>query len=280
MDGLARALLASAAASRATATRSTGAVVASRPASARASRSRSVTILRMRLDERSADSAISRCSPASSDSSSSRFARMLVSGVRSSCDASATNSRWRTSVASVSPRAALSSRSMSSKVCARSDTSSLACGLGSVTSGSRVRATSRAARVSPAIGCMARWATNRPPMNASSVPPSYSEGEEDAHAADRAVDGAERLCVLNEADDLGHVLVDERAEGLARSLRVETVSARETRRDSRRSRSDPRRAPPSGEEALGENDLPVAVDQPHLGIAEPARHQRLLVCPR
>ena len=96
---------------------------------------------------------------------------MLVSGVRSSCDASATNFRCRASVASVSPRAALSSPSMSSKVCARSETSSLARDFGSVMSGSRVRATSRAARVSPAIGRIARFATSRPPRKASSVPP-------------------------------------------------------------------------------------------------------------
>ena len=84
---------------------------------------------------------------------------MLVSGVRSSCDASATKSRWRLSVASVSAQAPASSRSMSSNVFARSDTSSLARGLGSVMSGSRVRATSRAARVRPAIGRIARSAT-------------------------------------------------------------------------------------------------------------------------
>ena len=117
---------ASRAASAATAARSTGPRGSSRPASARASSSRSPTSRRMRRDERSAESAMSRCSPASSASSSSRFARMLVSGVRSSCDASATNLRWRASVASVSPRAALSSPSMSSKVCARSETSSFA----------------------------------------------------------------------------------------------------------------------------------------------------------
>ena len=51
------------------------------------------------------------------------------------------------------------------------ETSSLACGFGSVTSGSRVLATSRAARVRPAIGRIARRATNRPPTNARSVPP-------------------------------------------------------------------------------------------------------------
>ena len=46
------------------------------------------------------------------------------------------------------------------RACGRGPTtSSLASGLGSVTSGSRVRATSRAARVSPAIGRIARRAT-------------------------------------------------------------------------------------------------------------------------
>ncbi len=42
---------------------------------------------------------------------------MLVRGVRSSWEASATNSRWRTSADSVSSRAASSWRSMSSSVC-------------------------------------------------------------------------------------------------------------------------------------------------------------------
>ena len=46
--------------------------------------------------------------PSSSSSSSSRLASTEVSGVRSSCEASATNSRWRASVASVSARASSS----------------------------------------------------------------------------------------------------------------------------------------------------------------------------
>ena len=96
---------------------------------------------------------------------------MLVSGVRSSCEASATNSRWRVSAASVSVRAASSSPSMSSSVCARSETSSFAVGFGSATCGSRVRATSRAVRVRSAIGRIARRATASPARNASPVPP-------------------------------------------------------------------------------------------------------------
>ena len=75
---------------------------AARPASARASSSRSATRRRIRREERSAEAAASRCSPSSSSSSSSRLASTEVSGVRSSCEASATNSRWRASAASVS----------------------------------------------------------------------------------------------------------------------------------------------------------------------------------
>ena len=79
------------AASVTTSERSSGACGATRPASARASSSRSATRRRIRREERSADAAASRCSPSSSISSSSRLASTEVSGVRSSCDASATN---------------------------------------------------------------------------------------------------------------------------------------------------------------------------------------------
>ena len=72
------------------------------PASARASSSRSATSRRIRREERRAEAAASRCSPSRYSSSSSRLASTEVSGVRSSCEASATNSRWRASVASVS----------------------------------------------------------------------------------------------------------------------------------------------------------------------------------
>ncbi len=101
---------ASPAASRTTAPAFTGSRRATRPASARASSSRSATSRRMRRDDRSADPAISASSPWSSAASSSRFARMLVSGVRSSCEASATKRRWRSSASSVSVRAWPSAR--------------------------------------------------------------------------------------------------------------------------------------------------------------------------
>ena len=88
------------------------------------------TSRRMRWEERSAERAASPWSPCSDSASSSRFASTLVSGVRSSWEASATKRRWRASIASVSPRAASSSRSIPSSVRASSATSSSACGLG------------------------------------------------------------------------------------------------------------------------------------------------------
>ena len=139
---------------------------------------------------------------ASSASSSSRLARMLVSGVRSSCEASATKSRWRSSVASVSSRAAPSSRSMSSSVLARSDTSSLARGLGSVMSGSRVRATSRAARVRPGDRAHRARATYEAAEEGEQRAAEHAEGEEQADAVDRVVDGRLRLRVLDVGDRL------------------------------------------------------------------------------
>ena len=88
---------ASAAASPAISARSTRPWAERRPASARASSSRSLTSRLIRREERSAESTTSRSSawsaPPSDACSSSRLASTLVSGVRSSCEASATNSR-------------------------------------------------------------------------------------------------------------------------------------------------------------------------------------------
>ena len=67
--------------------------------------------------------------------SSSRLARTLVSGVRSSCEASATNSRCFFIAASRSVRAASSERSICSSVRASSPTSSLDLGVGHVAGG-------------------------------------------------------------------------------------------------------------------------------------------------
>ena len=126
----------------------------------------------MRRDERRADAAASRGSPSSSSSSSSRLASTEVSGVRSSCEASATNSRWRCSAASVSARALSSESSMPSKVRASSATSSSDWGCGMRCEGSRVRAMERATAVSRVIGAIARVAVERPASSASAAPPS------------------------------------------------------------------------------------------------------------
>ena len=160
------------AASVTTSATSTGSCRVIRPASARASSSRSATSRRIRRDERSAEAAASRCSPVRTSSSSSRFASTEVSGVRSSCDASATNSRWRTRVASVSERAPSSAWSIPSSVRASSATSSSASGCGIRREGSRVRSIVRAVSVSSAIGVIARRAVATPASSASIVPPT------------------------------------------------------------------------------------------------------------
>ena len=97
---------------------------------------------------------------------------MLVSGVRSSCEASATNSRWRFSAASRSARAASSERSISSSVLASSPTSSSTRGCGMWLEGSPVSAIVRAVAVSEAIGRIARRAIATPARLASRVAPS------------------------------------------------------------------------------------------------------------
>jgi hypothetical protein len=127
----------------------------------------------MRCEERSADRAASPCSPSSVSARKSRFARTLVSGVRSSCDASATNSRWRRSIASCSSRDAASAMSIPSSVRASSVISSSAGpGSGRLLPGSRVRSISRAATVSSEMGVIARLAIIRPASSASPAPPT------------------------------------------------------------------------------------------------------------
>ena len=99
-------------------------------ASVRASSSRSPTSRRIRCVERSAERGGLAVGPRSDSTSSSRFASTLVSGVRSSCEASATKARWRSSVVSVSSRAAASEASMPLSVRESSATSSSAVGCG------------------------------------------------------------------------------------------------------------------------------------------------------
>ena len=96
---------------------------------------------------------------------------MLVSGVRSSCEASATNSRWRRRADSRSERAASSESSICSSVRASSPTSSSARGCGMWLEGSPVSAISRAVAVSEEIGRIARRAIATPARLASTVAP-------------------------------------------------------------------------------------------------------------
>ena len=97
---------------------------------------------------------------------------MLVSGVRSSCEASATNWRWRDSAASVSACALSSAWSIPASVRESSATSSLATGAGKLRLGSRVRAISAAVEVSWAIGAIARLAIMTPNSSESAAPAS------------------------------------------------------------------------------------------------------------
>ena len=97
---------------------------------------------------------------------------MLVSGVLSSCEASATNSRWRSSDCSRSEWASSSAWSIPSIVRASSPTSSSVSGTGMRLEGSRVLVIWRARPVSALIGRIARSATASPASSASSVPPS------------------------------------------------------------------------------------------------------------
>ena len=127
----------------------------------------------MRREERSAEAAASRCSPVSSSSSSSRFASTEVSGVRSSCEASATNSRWRASAPSVSARALVERREHRVQRAGQLGHLVLGLGVGQLQRGvARALDLARAAAVSSAIGSIARRAVARPASSASSAPPS------------------------------------------------------------------------------------------------------------
>ena len=166
-----------------------------------------------------------RCSDSAS---SSRLASTLVSGVRSSCEASATNWRWRASVDSVSPRAASSSRSMPSSVRASSATSSSACGWGTPREGSRVRAISAAVEVSSAIGAIARRAIAIPASSASRCP----------RARPSSRNSSTRLTVASVSDTRRRVLDDQLPDRLA----VRVVHARPPAADARGSRGSSARA--------------------------------------
>ncbi len=159
----------------------------------------------MRRVERSAACAVSACSPSSSSASSSRLASTLVSGVRSSCEASATNSRWRSSVASVSPRAASSACEHSLQ--GHGQLGDLVVGLGVGQAPARV---ARALDLARGVGQLGDRA-HRPlrhgqaGQQGENRPAEHAEDEEDAHARRGVVDVRERPGVEQEpfTDRLG-----------------------------------------------------------------------------
>ena len=127
----------------------------------------------MRREERSAEAAASRCSPVE------RLLEQLEVGehrgqrraqlVRGVGDELALARERRLGLRRAPRRA----RAASTPACgASSATSSSASGRGMRTDGSRVRAISRAAAVSSAIGSIARRAVARPASSASAAPPS------------------------------------------------------------------------------------------------------------
>ena len=154
--------------------------------------------------------------------------------MRSSCEASATNSRWRASVASVSPRAASSACSMLSSVSASSETSSSDSGCGIVSEGSRVRAIARAASVSRVIGAMARVAVARPASSASAAPPSTPSPRKTRTRFAVASDVGQLARVLDEDDAARAVAQLDRAR--LDQVAVELLGRRARRRQVRRRR--------------------------------------------
>ena len=169
-----------------------------RPASARASSSRSATSRRIRRDERRAEAAASRCSPSSTSSSSSRFASTEVSGVRSSCDASATNSRWRARVASVSDARRSSAWSIPSSVRASSATSSSRLGMRDPARG--VAGALDRARGLGQLGDRGHRAPGGRDAGEQRQrrPAEHAEPEEEAHAVGGRLDVGEPARVLHE----------------------------------------------------------------------------------
>ncbi len=136
---------------------------------------------------------------------------MLVSGVRSSCEASATNARWRASVASVSLRAALSSWSMSSNVWARSDDLVVGAGLGERDVG--VAGAGDLARRAGEAGDRPHRALGHVQAGdeGEQRPAEHAEGEEEADAVDRGGGGVVRLGVLHEPHGRRQGLVGQRS---------------------------------------------------------------------
>ena len=145
----------------------------------------------MRCEERSADcGGLAAARRRASSASSSRLASTLVSGVRSSCEASATNSRWRSQhrlgLVARRRRALRASR----PACAparrprRRRPASGPARVG-VARAARSRARWRSARRS---GAIARRASIEPGEQREAGAAEHAEQQEEAHAADRRVE--------------------------------------------------------------------------------------------
>ena len=124
---------------------------------------------------------------------------MLVSGVRSSWEASATNSRCFFIAASRSARAASSERSICSSVRASSPTSSSIFGSGMWREGSPVSAISRALAVSEETGRIARAGDRQAGEAGEQGAAEDAGGDEEPEPVDRRVDVLEAAPVLDVA---------------------------------------------------------------------------------
>ncbi len=177
-----------------------------RPASARASSSRSATSRLIRCEERSAESTIAR---------SSSVARLPQRGLRaargwrgcwSAACAARARRRRRTRAASSSPprarlRAASRERSICSSVRASSPTSSSIFGSGMWREGSPVSAISRAVAVSEEIGRIARRGDRQPGEAGEQGAAEDPGGDEEPEPVDGRVDVGDAAPVLDVTGD-------------------------------------------------------------------------------
>ena len=129
----------------------------------------------------------------SSSVSSSRLASTLVSGVRSSCEASATNSRWRSSIAWVSVRGGVERAEHPLERAGQLGDLVLGLGVGEPPAGvarcARSRARRRSARRS---GASPARTTNSPASRARTVPPSTPSSRNTWTRRERVVDVGQR----------------------------------------------------------------------------------------
>ena len=153
----------------------------------------------MRWEERSAERAASPWSPCSDSASSSRLASTLVSGVRSSCEASATKLALARE-----HRLGLAARGveLAEHALERArELGDLVVGLrtgASPREGSRVRAISAAVLVSSAIGAIARRAIAMPASSARPAAGEHAEQQEQLDARDGRLGVGDAAAVLDD----------------------------------------------------------------------------------